>query len=331
MKGILENEKKPVAWQDGKQCFLVSSGACKSIVEGMGKQCTLAPLSHQEVQPDAKTRFVCTVAYDGTDYHGWQMQAGERTVQSVIEKRLAEIMRAPVRIHGSGRTDAGVHAIGQVFHFNASWRHGLDTLQRALRTGLPRSIQITSTKLARPGFHARFSARGKRYRYHFYEGFAPPMATRYCYSLGTRRLDMQAMQEAASGLLGVHDFSAFGGRQYEDFELENPVKDLRRLDVIRRGMFVDIVTEASGYLYKMVRRLSGGLMQVGLGKMTPDELLAYRDARKRLAIVPAVPAPGLVMEQVFYRTRPNATPDPRLAGRRHPKGNDSLSAPPSDA
>ncbi|MDR2512549.1 MAG: tRNA pseudouridine(38-40) synthase TruA [Puniceicoccales bacterium] len=292
----------------------------------MGEQCTLAPSPQQDAQPDVKIRFVCTVAYDGTDFHGWQTQAEARTVQSVIEKRLAEIMRAHVRIHGSGRTDAGVHATGQVFHFDAVWCHGLDTLQRALRTGLPRSIQITRTRLAPAGFHARFSACGKRYRYHFYEGFAPPMSTRYCYSLGMRRLNVEVMREAASLLLGVHDFTAFGGRQYDDFGMENPVKDLRCLNVIRRGKCVDIVTEASGYLYKMVRRLSGGLMQVGLGQMSPGELVAYRDARERLAIVPAVPAPGLVMERVFYRTRPNATADARLASRRRrlATGSDNL-------
>jgi len=120
------------------------------------------------------------------------------------------------------------------------------------------------------------------------------------------------MREAAALLLGEHDFSAFGGRGGDHTAGENPVKDLRRLDVIRRGPFIDIRTEASGYLYKMVRRLAGGLLQVGLGRLTPAELLAYREARESRAIVPAVPARGLVMERVFYgaRKKPAAATNP---------------------
>lgn len=262
-------------------------------------------------QPDLApglTRFVCKVAYDGTAFLGWQSQAAGATIQDAIEKRLAEILHAPVRIHGSGRTDAGVHATGQVFHFDTAWRHSLETLVQALRTGLPWGIQICGAHIGRATFHARFSARGKRYRYRFYEGFAPPMETRYRYSTGARKLDTTAMRDAAALLLGVHDFSAFSGRSSEASGGGNPVKDLRRLEVIRRGPRVDVVTEASGYLYKMVRRLAGGLMQVATGKMTPADLRAYLDARESSAAVPAAPARGLVMEKVFYRLPANSDP-----------------------
>ena len=263
--------------------------------------------------PEGHTRFVCTVAYDGTDFFGWQSQASGNTVQDFLEKRLGQIFRKPIRIHGSGRTDSGVHASGQVFHFDAIWPHGLDSLRGALRTGLPQGILVTGVKQGKGTFHARFSAYGKRYTYHLYEGFASPMETRFCLSQGKRKLDVEAMKVAAEMLLGVHDFSAFGGRHRDTSDKENPVKDLRRLHVVRRGKRIAVTTEASGYLYKMVRRLVGGLIEVGLGHMTPEELLAYRVAGVADAQVPTAPARGLVMEKVFYSLPKNAN-EAGLAG-----------------
>ncbi|MDR1817593.1 MAG: tRNA pseudouridine(38-40) synthase TruA [Puniceicoccales bacterium] len=263
------------------------------------------------------SRLVCKVAYDGTDFLGWQAQRDGVTIQGALEARLAQIVQAPVRVHGSGRTDAGVHAAGQVFHFDAFWEHEPAVLLRALRTGLPRGIQVFDAWLGRPDFHARFSARGKRYRYRFFEGYAPPQLARYVFSLGERRLDFDAMREAAEPLLGVHDFSAFGGSGSDISDGENPVKDLRRLELFRRGPRIDLITEASGYLYKMVRRLAGGLMQVGLGRMTPAALLAYREARVSAAVVPSAPPCGLVMERVFYRTPWNAAPCAGALGAAH--------------
>ncbi|MDR0535026.1 MAG: tRNA pseudouridine(38-40) synthase TruA [Puniceicoccales bacterium] len=268
---------------------------------------SIRPPRHPDLAP-GHTRFVCQVAYDGTAFLGWQSQAGGNTIQDAIERRLAQIFGTPVRIHGSGRTDAGVHADAQVFHFDAAWKHSTETLTHAFRTGLPKGIQVFSVATGRANFHARFSARGKRYRYQIYEGFAPPMLARYHCSTGAKRLDVDAMRDAAALLLGVHDFTAFGGRHGSGHDGENPVKDLRRLDVSRQGPRISIVTEASGYLYKMVRRLSGGLMQVGIGRLTPAQLLAYREARVSLAMVPAALACGLVMEKVFYRLPANAHP-----------------------
>ncbi|MDR2982395.1 MAG: tRNA pseudouridine(38-40) synthase TruA [Puniceicoccales bacterium] len=279
----------------------------------MSRRPNLPLANRREDLPEGHTRFVCTVAYDGTDFFGWQSQAGGNTIQDKLEGRLAEIFRKPVRIHGSGRTDSGVHAIGQVFHFDAVWSHGLATLRRALRTGLPQGILITSVKIGKPNFHARFSTCGKRYTYHVYTGFAPPMETRYAYSMGTRKLDVKAMKRTAKMLVGVHDFTAFSGRNRDSSDKENPVKDLRRLDVRQQGARIRITTEASGYLYKMVRRLAGGLIQVGLGKMTPEELIAYRDARITSATVPTAPARGLIMEKVFYKMPANAN-DTELSG-----------------
>jgi tRNA pseudouridine38-40 synthase len=261
--------------------------------------------------PDGFKRVVCTLAYDGTAFNGWQSQRDARTIQDTIEKRLEFIFHAPTRIHGSGRTDAGVHATGQVFHFDAPWKHSIETLHRALRSGLPPELQISAVKFGAANFHARFSARGKRYRYRIFEGYAQPFETRFFHSTAEQRLDTDAMAAAAARLPGIRDFSAFSGHGSDgDADATSPVKDLRRLEVHRRGAHIEVVTEASGYLYKMVRRLVGGLMQVGLGRMTADGLMEYLEARVSTAIVPAAPARGLTMEKVFYRLPANAARPP---------------------
>lgn len=248
--------------------------------------------------PPGLTRYRCLVAYDGTDFHGWQSQACGMAIQDILEKRLAQITRENIRVHGSGRTDSGVHAKAQCFHFDAHWNYPPETLLRALRN-LPAGISVYKAGKAKNGFHARFSAKGKRYCYRIFQGFPPPFEARYCWGIGEKPLDVAAMQKAATLLLGEHDFSAFGAT-HASAERENPIKDLRRLDVTVRGKKILITTEASGYLYKMVRRLVGGLVRVGLGKWTPEDLLAYRENKICDAQITTAPARGLVMEKVFY-------------------------------
>jgi tRNA pseudouridine38-40 synthase len=242
-------------------------------------------------------RWRCICAYDGTDFLGWQSQKGGGTVQDFLEKRLAQIFQKPVRVHGSGRTDSGVHARAQVFHFEADWAHPVAHLQRALRSGLPRGLAVNSVRRAAPDFHARYSARGKRYRYRLDLGHAGPFESRWCWSLGDRLLDLDKMRAAAKKLPGRHDFSAFSG-QYE--ETENPVKDLRQLKIIRRGRRVEFVIEASGFLYKMARGLVGALVAVGLGKLTPEDIARLLKNKQRTQEVTTAPALGLCLEKVFY-------------------------------
>jgi tRNA pseudouridine38-40 synthase len=249
--------------------------------------------------PAARRKFKAVCAYDGTAFYGWQSQAGGNTVQDFIEARLAVILKTPTRIHGSGRTDSGVHSRGQVFHFEADWPHPPATLLRALRCGLPAGIQVTRLSRAREDFHARFSATGKRYCYRLYEGFAPPWESRYCWSLGNHRLDTAAMTEAAAHLVGEHDFTAFGANR-GDGSADNPLKDMRRVAVSRRGRRVTITFEASGFLYKMARSLTGTLVEVGLGKLTPSEVKAILASRRRTEQIATAPAKGLWMERVYY-------------------------------
>ncbi len=244
-------------------------------------------------------RWKCTVAYDGTGLHGWQSQPGGNTVQDILENRLKTLFGQPIRIHGSGRTDSGVHARGQVFHFDGQWSNPQTDLLNALRSGLPESIQVSSVRSVSPDFHARYSATGKRYIYWLYEGYAPPMETRYFWSLGRRKLNIDLMNETAALLLGKHDFSAFGAER-GDGSPQNPVKDLRRLEITRKGRRIRIATEASGYLYKMVRSLVGALVDVGIEKLPPDELVNIFKSHKRTQLIVTVPARGLCLEKVFY-------------------------------
>ncbi len=247
-----------------------------------------------------KMRWIGTIVYDGTGLHGWQSQPGGNTVQDFLEARLEGIFKCAIRVHGSGRTDAGVHAKGQVFHFDAHWPHTPAELLRALRSGLPSGIQVTRISRVSADFHARFSAVGKRYEYRFYEGYALPWDARYCWSLGNRRLNTAAMAEAAANLLGEHDFAAFGANRGDGSE-DDPVKIMRRMDVIRNGRKVRFVTEGSGYLYKMVRSFAGTLAQVGFGKLTPTEVAAILESRKRTRVVETAPAQGLWLDRVYYR------------------------------
>ena len=252
-----------------------------------------------ETATEMRWRGVC--AYVGTELHGWQSQLTQRAVQDYLEKRLAEIFGRPIRIQGSGRTDSGVHARGQVFHFDADWKHGAEKLERALSSGLPRSIRISKLRRAKPDFHARFSSTGKRYIYFLHRGVADPFEAPFCWSLGGRPLDVAAMRATAQLLVGRHDFLAFSAFSGE--ERKTTVRTLRRLDVLGRGQKLRIVAEADGFLYKMVRTLVGALVGVGQGKLTPEQVAALLHSRKRMHLVVTAPAQGLFLWRVEYGKR----------------------------
>lgn len=241
-------------------------------------------------------RWKCVCAYDGTAFAGWQSQVGGTAIQDVIEARLAQIFKGPVRIHGSGRTDAGVHAHGQVFHFDAAWPHGADKLVAALRV-LPPGIQVKTVRAVSGEFHARFSAKGKRYDYHVHLGDADPFTRPYCWTI-LRPVDVAAMQAAAKVLTGRHDFRAFTALNGP--EREDTVRDLRRLDVVKRGRRVTITAESTGFLYKMVRSLAGVLVAAGEGRLTSAEVRQILDGGARIPAVQTAPPQGLFLTKVFY-------------------------------
>jgi len=206
-------------------------------------------------------RWKCVCAYDGTDFDGWQRQPAGKAVQNHLEAALSRILNAETLTHGSGRTDAGVHASGQCFHFDADWPHDANKLLRALHSVLPTTIRINSARAVSERFHARHSAKGKRYTYHYYLGRASPLRERYLWACRSVPLDLAAMQRAAELLIGRHDFTAFAATHGKDSD-PNPVKTIQRLELKQRGKHILLKTEGSGYLYRMVRSFAGGLYSV---------------------------------------------------------------------
>jgi tRNA pseudouridine38-40 synthase len=242
-------------------------------------------------------RWKCVCAYDGAPFDGWQSQAGANAVQDVIEARLGQIFKRLVRIHGSGRTDAGVHANGQVFHFDAVWPHDPAKLLTALRVGLPPAIQVKSIRAVAADFHSRFQAKGKRYLYRLHLGDADPFTRPYCWVL-FRPIDVTAMQAAAAALVGRQDFRAFTALNGP--EREDTVRELRRLEVKRTGRRITLTAEADGFMYKMVRSLTGVLVAVGEGRLTVGDVERLLREGVRTPEVHTAPPQGLFLDRVTY-------------------------------
>ncbi len=245
-------------------------------------------------------RWKCICAYDGTDFEGWQRQPHGNTVQNCLEKALSEIFSNPILTHGSGRTDAGVHAKGQCFHFDADWPHGSKKLIHALHARLPGSIQIQSVRTTGSHFHARFSVKRKRYRYRFLMGRAAPEDDRYVWARPDIPLDLELMTQAANYLIGTHDFTAYSARPSKDDD-PNPVKTLYKLYLQQRGKQLTLVVEGSGFLYKMVRSIAGALYAVGRNRLTPEDMEEMLRSGQRTHRITTAPARGLWLDRVFYR------------------------------
>jgi tRNA pseudouridine38-40 synthase len=243
------------------------------------------------------TRWVAVCAYDGTHFAGWQSQAGGKAIQDILEARLEHVLHVPTRVHGSGRTDAGVHARAQVFHFDADWKHGAEKFRAAIRSRLPHTLQIKTLRIARPDFHARFSAKGKRYAYFLILGEADPFVRPFVWSI-EKPLDVAGMKAAVKILKGQHDFRAF--TTLNGPPKENSVRNLRKLDFIQRGRKVRIVAEADGFMYKMMRSLVGAIVAVGEGKLSLEELKTCLGTGARVSAVQTAPGQGLFLEKVFY-------------------------------
>jgi len=245
-------------------------------------------------------RWRCVCAYDGTEFKGWQKQTNGEAVQNKIEDALSGIFGLSVRTIGAGRTDAGVHARAQVFHFDGSWRHGSNALLQALRVSLPMGISPRKIEPVSANFHAHLSARGKRYLYRICKGWAMPADDRYVLSMKGRSLHLEVMRQAASYFLGTHDFAAFAANRGNG-DNEPTVRKVWRMEWRDQGGELHLITEAEGYLYKMVRSMVGTMLDVGLGRVEPREIPEILKTKKRTARVVSAPAKGLCMEKVFYR------------------------------
>lgn len=248
---------------------------------------------------DINQRWRCKCAYDGTEYAGWQKQPTKDSVQDAIETALGIIFKSPVKTIGAGRTDGGVHAHGQVFHFDKDWKHGKDKMLQALRSFLPSDIRPQTLEPVPKTFHSLSSATGKRYVYRAIQGWAMPEEERFCYSLRNQKLELDLMKKAARFFLGKHDFTSFAASRGKG-EKENPVKEIWKFEINSSRNELKFLVEGSGFLYKMVRSMVGALFEVGRGKMEPDLIYEILESRLRTEAVVSAPAKGLCLEEVFY-------------------------------
>jgi tRNA pseudouridine38-40 synthase len=242
-------------------------------------------------------RYRSLLEYDGTDFLGFQRQAAGRTVQGEVEAALGRIGWTGRTIWGAGRTDAGVHASGQVIAFDMEWGHGAAALGRALNANLPEDAAVRAVAACDTSFHPRYSAQGRRYRYTFYnQPVRSPLAGRFAWQLWPAP-DLAALEAASASLLGTHDFASFGT---DPDEGTNTVRTVRRAEWATLGGWLTFEIEAEAFLQRMVRSVVGALRKVGAGELSPDEFAALLAARDRSQCPPAAPPQGLCLVEVFY-------------------------------
>lgn len=238
------------------------------------------------------------ITYDGTNYHGFQRQAGHLpTIQQSLEETLSSLLKHPVSVNGAGRTDAGVHAMGQVISFQTNTSIPTERIVLALNGFLPTDIAAVHAEEVESTFHAQFSAKGKVYRYHIYNSRNPSVFDRlYSYRV-PQALDIQRMNEAASHIIGEHDFSAFKAAASK---AKTSVRNVVNLTIENKPPHIFVTVEGNGFLYNMVRIITGTLLYVGKGKLQPDDVKRFIDSGKREEAGPTLPPQGLCLMEVKY-------------------------------
>jgi tRNA pseudouridine38-40 synthase len=243
-------------------------------------------------------RYKCIISYDGSGFSGYQVQPNKRTVQSQIESVLAKIHKGSVvKIAASGRTDAGVHAKGQVIHFDSALSLPEDKWELALNSMLPEDISVLSVEKADSAFHVRFDASGKEYRYFLYQSpIRDPFQRNYAYHY-PYPLNLAVMRKACTFLLGTHDFSSFCSARTE---VEDKVRTIETIEISQDGDRISFRFIGNGFLYNMVRILVGTLIEVGSGKRQPEEIVGILEKRDRRYAGKTAPGQGLYLWKVFY-------------------------------
>jgi tRNA pseudouridine38-40 synthase len=238
-----------------------------------------------------------TISYDGTDFYGWQTQPGFRTVQETLEQAIAKLTGAPARLNASGRTDTGVHALGQVANFYTSTAHTPEVLVRALNATLPQDIVVREAAHVPQAFDANRDAKRKSYRYLIHDGAVADLFLRRYYYPSRHRLDVAAMRQAAEPLRGRHDFRSF---ETDWPNRTSSIRTITHLVVNRFGNWIWIDVEADGFLYNMVRAIAGTLINVGRGYWPASKVSEILQVEDRQQAGPTAPAKGLFLVRVVY-------------------------------
>ncbi|MFA6627251.1 MAG: tRNA pseudouridine(38-40) synthase TruA [Bacilli bacterium] len=241
-------------------------------------------------------RYKCVVAYDGANYHGFQVQGIKNTIQNELEKALAVIHKKPITIYAAGRTDAGVHALAQVFHFNSEIDMNELSMKKAINSSLPADIYIQSVEHVSDDFHARFSAVSKEYEYLIDRGEYNPLLARYR-TYYHYPLDVEAMKHVVDLMIGEHDFRAFTKNQ----RLKNTTRTIYTCSLEQEGNLLRFRIHGNGFMHHMVRIMVGMMLEVGKGKITPTQFETILQAKNRQLAPKIVPANGLYLVRVHYQ------------------------------
>ena len=244
-------------------------------------------------------RYLLTISYMGKPFAGWQRQAGLDTVQEHLERALGILYPEPPAVHGAGRTDAGVHAIGQTAHVTLPPSCEPEQLSRALNGNLPPDISVRHIRPVPADFHARFSSRGKRYLYRYLVGPHRPVFGRDYFHWVRRPLDLSAMRSAAAEPVGEHDFAAFASNPGHP-RPRGTVRRISQARVVRRPYGMDLVVQGNGFLYNQVRAIAGTLQQVATGRIPPVRMREILLSKDRSQAGMTAPACGLYLVRVLY-------------------------------
>jgi tRNA pseudouridine38-40 synthase len=245
-------------------------------------------------------KYKLTIAYDGTSYSGWQVQPHDLSIQQVLQKAMGIILRRPIVLTGSGRTDAGVHAAGQIAHFKHDTEIDLYRFHNSLNSLIPHDIRVIVIEPVSLDFHAQYSAVGKEYHYHLYlDKVMDPFRRHYCWHLH-QPLDDDLLRQAAALFVGTHDFTSFANEAHRGSASKDPVRTLKRLTVVEELGGLRLEFEADGFLYKMVRNSVGTLVDVASGKRPLGDVVKIFSARDRRQGSMAAPPQGLFLMNVQY-------------------------------
>jgi tRNA pseudouridine38-40 synthase len=246
--------------------------------------------------------YKLTLSYEGTNYHGWQVQPNGDSVQSQVEEALQKIAQEPIRIVGSGRTDAGVHALGQVAHFTSTKPLPIERLLFSLNALLPKDIRIITVENLDYPFHAQHHATSKIYRYHLHLGkVLDPFKRLFSWHVAYP-FDMELLLQAKEHLLGTHDFTSFSNEAHRGVAARDPIRTIYRIDIIPEAGGIAIEFEGDGFLYKMVRNMVGTLVDCAIGKKDPSTIPLLFEAKNRKLGSMAAPPQGLFLVKVIYRS-----------------------------
>lgn len=242
--------------------------------------------------------YKMTIQYDGTRFYGWEHQPNtDMTIQGKLEAVLAAMTGGPVEVIGAGRTDAGVHARGMAANARFETQLSVTQIRDYMNRYLPEDICILEVRIASEGFHSRYKAKGKTYRYTCYVGETKPVFDRKYVHVLEAPPDLEAMRRAAACLTGTHDFASFCGNPRMK---KSTVRMVDRIDIERKGDYLTLEYHGSGFLQYMVRILTGTLLEVGAGKRTPESIPELIEAKNRSLAGPTAPAKGLCLLKVDY-------------------------------